>query len=218
MKLLYDVSLSFVRCSLGENCATSYLVGSGAELTNGLQVHIHLHYVEWVLHPSMVQCFYLKWFCSPDAIFLCTEVYLHKTKAVAPNRVQILLDFWTMHALDVSQCVSVPRNTAVAGHRWTWELGDSPKEDSKTKSSASKGLYKEHSTEGQCRVTSLSYPLLKEPPPSTRALHRSPSRSVCFQGEENTFPDGASAINLLWLRYRGPRTSCPQLCLNRRQF
>ena len=101
MKLLYDVSLSFVRCSLGENCATSHLVGSGAELTSCLQVHIHLHYAEWVLHPSMVQCFYLKWFCSPDATFLCTEVYLHKTKAADPKRVQILLDFWTMHALDV---------------------------------------------------------------------------------------------------------------------
>lgn len=59
LKLLYDVNI-IVRCSLGENCATSYLVGSGAELTNGLQVHIHLHYAEWVLHPSMVQCFYLE--------------------------------------------------------------------------------------------------------------------------------------------------------------
>lgn len=72
-----------------------------------------------------------------------------------------------------------------------------PKQDSKTKASASKGFYKEHSTDGQCRVTNPSYPILKDSPPSSMALSCITSGSVCFKGEENTFPDGASAINLV---------------------
>lgn len=206
-----------MRCSLVENSVLpSHLVDSGAELTNCLQVHIHLHYAKWVLHPSMVQCFYLKWFCSPDATFLCTEVYLHKIKGRGTQQGTDFVRFLNYACpWCVSQCVSVPRNMAVAGHTGGLEsLGTVPRRTQRQKPQPQRAFIQKGGAGSQvCPI-----PFYKSHLPAPGRSATAPQALLVFKVRENTFPDGASAINLLWLWYRGPRTSRPQLCLNRRQF
>lgn len=174
----------------------------GQSWTNGLQVHIHLHYAEWVLQVLLQPSkFGLGWFLLPDAIFLCMRYFFIKQRQWAPQQGTDFVRPWTMHALDVSQCVKTKEHWLLQGTGGLESWG--PKEDSKTKILSLEGTYKEHSyTEGQCRVTSLSYPFSKSHLPAPGHSTAVSQGSVCFQGEENTFPGWSLCKSEIYLAGR----------------